>query len=90
MYVRVLSTLTLTAALLTTAEARKQPKRPSTDDGIKRGGTYIRWNATRPQKRGNDAIHSHTDATRDYPTKGSESARERQMPQDTTPISSKI
>lgn len=44
-------TLTLTAALLTTAEAWKQPKRPSTDDGIKRGGTHIRWNATRPQKR---------------------------------------
>ena len=37
-----------TAALFTIAKTWKKPKCPSTDEQIKRCGTYIPWNITRP------------------------------------------
>ena len=36
------------AALFTVARTRKQPKCPSTDEWIKKIGTYIQWNITQP------------------------------------------
>ena len=38
------------AALFTIARTWKQPKCPSTDERIKRCGTYIQWNITQPLK----------------------------------------
>ena len=40
-----------TAALITIAKTWKQPKCPSTDDGLRRCGTYIQWNIIWPLKR---------------------------------------
>ena len=39
------------ATLLTTVKTRKQPKRPSTEEWIKKTGAYIQWNITQPFKR---------------------------------------
>ena len=37
-----------TAALLTIARTWKQPRHPSTDEWIKKFGTYTQWNITQP------------------------------------------
>ena len=39
-----------TAALFTIARTWKQPKCPSTDEWIKRCGTYIQWNISHKKK----------------------------------------
>ena len=36
------------AALFTIAKSWKQPKCSSTDEWIKKSGTYIQWNITQP------------------------------------------
>ena len=36
------------AALYTIARSWKQPKCPSTDEWVKKCGTYLRWNITQP------------------------------------------
>ena len=38
------------AALYTIAKTWKQPKCPSTEEWIRRGGTYTQWNITQPLK----------------------------------------
>ena len=38
------------AALLTIARTRKQPRHPSTDEWIKKFGTYTQWNIIQQQK----------------------------------------
>ena len=38
----------LIAALFTIARSWKQPKCPSTDEWIKKSGTYIQWNMIQP------------------------------------------
>ena len=59
-----------TAALFTTAKSWKQYKCPSTDEWIKKCGTYIQWNTTQPSKRMKQhAICSNMDEPRDYHTK---------------------
>ena len=40
-----------TAALFTIAKTWKQPKRPLTEEYIRRCGKYIQWNITQPLKR---------------------------------------
>ena len=40
-----------TAALLTIARTWKQPRHPSTDEWIKKFGTYTQWNITQVIKR---------------------------------------
>ena len=61
------------AALTTIAKTWKQPKRPWTDEGVKKTW-YIR-NATHPQKERNNASGE---------TESSQSERERQTPYDIT------
>ena len=41
-------TIMFIAALFTIPRSWKQPKCPSTDEWIKRCGTYIQWNITQP------------------------------------------
>ena len=41
-------TTMIIAVLFTIARAWKQPKCPSTDEWIRRCGTYIQWNITQP------------------------------------------
>ena len=54
------------AALTTIAKTWKQPKRPWTDEGVKK--TWYIWNTTQPQKERNNASGE---------TESSQSERER-------------
>jgi hypothetical protein len=40
-----------TAVLFTTAKVWKQPRCPTTDEWIKKIGTYTQWNFIQPQRR---------------------------------------
>ena len=74
-------TLMFIAALYKTARTWKQLKCPSTEEWIKRCGTYMQWSITQPSERKN-GICSNVDEPRDHHTKWS--VRERQTPQDST------
>ena len=39
------------AALFTIAKTWKQPKCPTTENGLRRGGVYTQWNTTQSLKR---------------------------------------
>ena len=57
------------AALYTIAKTWKQSKCPSTDDGLRRYGTYTQWNTLGNKKEQNNAICSNMGATGDSHTK---------------------
>ena len=70
------------AALFTMAKTWTQPKCASTDD--KEDVAYVYMNISH-KKEWNNAICCNIDGPRDYHTKWSKSARERQMSYDITP-----
>ena len=45
------STLMFIAALFAIGKTWKQPKCPSTEEWIKKSGTYTQWNITQPLRR---------------------------------------
>ena len=69
-------------ALFTVAKTWKQLKCLSTDEWIRRRGTYIQWSIIRSLKKWNNAICSNMVGPRDYHTKWSKTDRERQISYD--------
>ena len=57
-----------TAALFSIARTQKQPICPSTDEWIKKFGTYIHWNTTQPLKGTHLGQSKEADEPRAYYT----------------------